>query len=111
MNPPYDSWIIRDKLENCMVVEDHKTYDETMKEDGINIWVADTAATCHVGCILIGMTDTRPSDMNTRVENGQKMNGNIKGDINVTYVGLMDGIYHNVRLTNYMFASNLKYNL
>ena len=57
-------------LENCMVVEDYKTYDETMKEDGMNIRVADTAATCHMGCILIGMTDSRPSATNIRVGNG-----------------------------------------
>ena len=96
-------------IEICMMAEN--TYEETMIEDGMNIWVADTAATCHMGCIQIGIRDERPSNTCIKVGNGEKIHGNTKGDINVTYTGLMDGIKHNVRLTNYMQSPGMKYNL
>ena len=77
----------------------------------MNIWVADAGATCHMGCILVGMTDKRPSKTNIKVGNRQKMNGAVKGDINVLYDGLNDGMKYQIRLTKYMHASKLQYNL
>ena len=71
--------------ETCMMATN--TYDETMMEDGMNIWVADTAATCHMGCILIGMKEKRPSNTSIRVGNGESIHGNAICDINVTYIG------------------------
>ena len=64
--------------------------------------MADTGATCHMGCILVGMTEKRPSQANVKVGNGEKMNSAVKGDINVLYDGYNDGVKHQIRLTNYM---------
>ena len=109
----YNNWMRRksDEIESCMMAESTNTYEETIMEDGINIWVADTAATCHMGCILIGMREKKPTNTCIRVGNGQRIHGNTTGDINVTYVGLTDRTHHNIRLTNYMYSPNMKYNL
>ena len=69
-----------------MVAKEQHTYEDAMEKDRMNVWVADTGATCHMGCVKIGITDQRPSDTNIKVGNGERLTGSTKGDINVIYV-------------------------
>ena len=55
-----------------------------------------------MGCIMIEMIDEMPSKPGIRVGNGQTVNENTTGDINITYKGLMNNVNQNIRRTNYM---------
>ena len=70
---------------NCEITPD-ASYEDTINKEGMNIWVADTGATCHMGCAKTGMSDTQPSNVRIKVGNGEKLGGNTTGDINVIYI-------------------------
>ena len=82
-----------------------------IENDGNNIWVADTGATCHMGCVKLGMIDIKPSLNNIKVGNGDKLGGNAIGDLNVIYLDKISNMKHRIRLIRYIHNPKLKYNL
>ena len=97
--------------EKCFMAQENPTYDAAIESDGVNIWVADTGATCHMGCVKLGMIDIKQSVNNIKVGNGEKLKGNTVRDLNVTYFDKTDNETHKVRLTNYAHTPDIKYNL
>ena len=47
----YKEYMMGHTHEQCLVTLDNPTYEKMIKNDGNNIWVADTGATCHMGWV------------------------------------------------------------
>ena len=72
--------------ELCCMAEIFPSYEAVIESEGKNIRVADNGAICHMGCVKVVMTDTKPYTYNIKVGNGEKMKSSTVGDINVVYV-------------------------
>ena len=75
-----------------------------------HLWVADSAATCHMGNIPVYNKTSRHTNTNVQVGDGSKISSTIKGDLHLLYDDKNTSFKMHITLKEYIYSPGMKYN-